>query len=155
MKFLCRKNYVLNTELLCESDYYVLDYEQLLLVNGAGTNNNKSTNSNSTSSSNDSREPSGNNVTGNSGVPSATNNNRNGKGGTQQSSPSTTSQNQIPSSTPNPIDNTNHKDIVSIFTNAGYELLSDKQNNMYTAGSRKNTCKVSLKLFVLIPIYLK
>ena len=38
MKFLHRTKKWQNLKKLCESDYYVLNYEQLLLVNGAGTN---------------------------------------------------------------------------------------------------------------------
>ena len=41
------------------------------------------------------------------------------------------------SSGPNGIDNTTNPTIIDKFTSAGYELLSDKKDSTYSAGSRK------------------
>ena len=49
MKFLRRNKIGRNTKLLCKSDYYVLDYEQLLMVNGTGSTPSSTTSTPSTS----------------------------------------------------------------------------------------------------------
>lgn len=102
-------------------DYSVLNYNQLLKVNGAKGGSG------------------GGGPSGPSGPSDSTSSNTNsssgsGKGGSNngQTSPSGDNSNEK-----NSIDNTNNPVIKEKFTSEGYELLSDKKDSTYTEGSRK------------------
>ena len=137
MKGTRRNKNVLNIKFNLEG-LIILSYDQLLQVNGAGGSGSSGGGGGSPSgSSASSSSPSSSSSTPSSS--SSTSSSSSGKG-SSQSSPSQGSSDsnseKVPT-TQNAIDNTKNSEIVDKFTSSGYELLSDKKDNIYTEGSRK------------------
>lgn len=134
-----------------KTDYYILSYEELLMVNGrggssggggggpSGPSGGYGTCAGGGAATSSSGSNGGYGTCAGGGAVTSSNNN---KVGNSESSQTTTE-----SSTPNPIDNTNNETIVDYLTGIGYELLSDKKDNTYTLGSRKKYVQYEFDIY--------
>ena len=136
MRFLQRNKKSLNTKVFDETDFSVLDYEQLLKVNGAGGGSSGGS-SGSSGSSSSSSGPSSSSSSSASDSPSGSSSGGKGNSQTSTSDKNSTQNTDNTPTSQNIVDNTKNPTIVNKFTGAGYELLSDKKDEIYTEGSRK------------------